>query len=81
MTCGDAVEPPIGIEPMTYSLRESYIREMQSAGWHLPHQPRQSSWVRMTVSRSCMPKMRSRQNPLVVSTGAIKGGCRQAGTC
>jgi hypothetical protein len=21
LTCGDAVEPPIGIEPMTYSLR------------------------------------------------------------
>jgi len=36
LTCGDVVEPPIGIEPMTYSLRGSYIHEKHSAGRHMP---------------------------------------------
>src|SRR5664280_2162746 len=58
MTCGDAVEPPSGIEPMTYSLQGSYIPEEHSTGWHLPRQPRQLSRVKMTRPRSCMPKIR-----------------------
>src|ERR1035437_1058252 len=61
MTCGDAVEPPIGIEPMTYSLQGSYIPEEHSTGWHLPCQPRQLSRVSMTRSKSCTPKIRPRE--------------------
>src|ERR1035437_8922590 len=50
-----------------------HIHEEHSTGRHLPCQPRQLSWVRMTGSRSCMPKMRPRKNPLVV-LGLIKRG-------
>jgi hypothetical protein len=62
---------------MTYSLRGSYIHEEHSTGRHLRCQPRQLSWVRMIGPRSCMPKMRSRENPLVV-LGLIKGGTAAA---
>jgi hypothetical protein len=61
MPCGDAVESPIGIEPMTYSLPGSYIPEERSTGWHLPCQPRKLSRVSMPRSKSCMPKIRPRE--------------------
>jgi hypothetical protein len=71
LTCGDAVEPPIGIEPMTYSLRGSYIPRKHSAGWPLPRQPTQFSWVGLTRSKSCM----TRTNPrLILSLSDPVGG-------
>jgi hypothetical protein len=72
LTCGDAVEPPIGIEPMTYSLRGSYTHRKHSTGRHLPCQPRQRSRVSLTGSKSCMPKIRPRQKQLAVSTDAVQ---------
>jgi hypothetical protein len=52
------LEPPKGIEPMTYSLRGSYIHRRHTTGWHLPCQPKRLSWVSLTGSRSCMSKKR-----------------------
>ena len=66
LTCGDAVEPPIGIEPMTYSLRGSYTHGKHPTGRYLPRQPRQLSRVSMTRSKSCMPKIRPRERRDVV---------------
>src|SRR5450759_2373087 len=81
LTCGDAVEPPIGIEPMTYSLRGSYTTANHSAGRHLPPQPRQFSSVSMARSRSCMPKIRPRQRlPRRLNRCGSKGGCQDAHT-
>jgi hypothetical protein len=37
----------------------------------LPHQPTQLSWVSLTESKSCMPKMRPRQKPFVISKEAV----------
>jgi hypothetical protein len=61
LTCGDAVEPPIGIEPMTYSLRGSYIHRKHSAVWVLLRQSDQLSGVSVTGSKSCMSRIRPRQ--------------------
>src|ERR1019366_8277413 len=36
LTCGDAVEPPIGIEPMTYSLRVKAKPSIEVRGGHAP---------------------------------------------
>jgi hypothetical protein len=81
LTCGDAVEPPIGIEPMTYSLRGSYTHGKHSAGRHLPPQPRQFSSVSMAGSRSCMPKIRPRQRlPRRLSGCRSEKGCLDAHT-
>jgi hypothetical protein len=54
-------EPPIGIEPMTYSLRGSYIHPQHFTGQHLPLQPRQLSGVSMVRLKSCMPKIHPRE--------------------
>jgi hypothetical protein len=67
---GDAVEPPIGIEPMTYSLRGSYTHEKHSTHPPLPRQPRQVARVSPTRLKSCMPKIR----PEPVSVGPERIG-------
>ena len=38
-----------------------HIHEKHSTDRHLPRQPRQLSWVSLTRSKSCMPKIRPRE--------------------
>ena len=72
-------EPPIGIEPMTYSLRGSCMHGTCSTDRHLPHQPRQFSGVSTTGPRSCMSKMRPRQHCSASRPRPFKSGWRGGG--
>ena len=67
---------------MTYSLRGIYIHRKHSADQHLPRQPRQLSWVRLTVSKSCMSKIRPREGRSPSPQKPFKTGVvrRPAGT-
>ena len=56
MTCGDAVEPPIGIEPMTYSLRVEAkpsveVRESLGPAWLGLNDAASSDQIRVAVSK------------------------------
>src|SRR5450631_2987603 len=56
MTCGDAVEPPIGIEPMTYSLRAKTKPSIEVRGARAPlgggsNDAVSSDRIRATVSK------------------------------
>jgi hypothetical protein len=56
LTCGDAVEPPIGIEPMTYSLRVKAkpsieVRESLGPAWLGLNDAVSSAQIRVAVSK------------------------------
>jgi hypothetical protein len=76
--CSASAASFTSVEPTTYSLRGSYIHRTHSAGSHVPRQPRQLSRVSMTISISCMRKIRPhelRSSPQRVPVQKRMSGC------
>jgi len=77
---GDAVEPPIGIEPMTHITRELHARK--TLNWPASATSTRATQLGQIDRIEVMYAQKApTRTPLVVSTEPVKGGCHQAGTC